>query len=63
MNRYKVLKDRILNGELYASQGDIVYDCMNVDFGCANDDTRFFKKEHISVTKKSNGDYPFFHYS
>lgn len=40
--------------------GTIVYPCAKPDYGCAGDDTRYTGEEHISVTLKSDGDYPFF---
>lgn len=40
--------------------GDVVYDCKSHDYGCANDDTRLTGIEHVSVTLKEDGDYPFF---
>ena len=40
--------------------GATVYECMKHDYGCANDDTRATRIEHISVTENPNGDYPFF---
>jgi hypothetical protein len=39
--------------------GLTVYDCKGWDYGCANDDTRALGVEHISVTLKADGDYPF----
>lgn len=40
--------------------GDIVYDSIKHDYGLANDDTRITGIEHVSVTFKEDGDYPFF---
>lgn len=40
--------------------GDIVYDSAKHDYGLANDDTRITGIEHVSVTFKEDGDYPFF---
>lgn len=39
--------------------GLIVYHCKGWDYGCANDDTRALGVEHVSVTLKEDGDYPF----
>ncbi len=55
---YKVIKDSDL--EPLAVAGTTVYDSMYADYGCANDDTRYTGIEHISVTLKSDGGYPFF---
>jgi hypothetical protein len=59
-NKYQVLKDREIAGTLYAKAGDVVYECINYDYGCAGDDTRGLGYEHISVTKDAAGGYPFF---
>lgn len=40
--------------------GTLVYERNSWDYGLASDDTRFTGVEHISVTLKSNGDYPGF---
>lgn len=58
--KYKMKDDRYIRGELQAAQSEIVYDCVECDYGCASDDTRYFGIEHISVTKSRNGNYPFF---
>ena len=60
VRKYKVLHDRVLRGSKEASAGDIVYDCMGHDYGCASDDTRILGYEHMSVTKDPKGGYPFF---
>lgn len=40
--------------------GDVVYNSAKYDYGLANDDTRITGIEHVSVTFKEDGDYPFF---
>lgn len=40
--------------------GTTVYASMGCDYGCANDDSRATGIEHVSVTLKSDGGYPFF---
>lgn len=42
-----------------AKQGEIVYDHMYSDYGCASDDSRVFKTPYVSVSYKEDGDYPF----
>lgn len=58
--KYKLKTDRKIRGTLYAKAGDVVYACCGYDYGCANDDTRMLGFEHISVTLKEDGGYPFF---
>lgn len=58
LKRYRMLKDSEI--EPKAIRGMIVYDCKSWDYGCAHDDTRVTGIEHISVTLKADGDYPFF---
>lgn len=41
-------------------EGDVVFQCIRYDYGCANDDTRMLGIKHISLTLKRDGDYPFF---
>lgn len=60
MRKYRVKFDLTIHGELCAKAGDIVYDTKGYDYGCASDDTRMFGYEHISVSSKEDGDYPFF---
>lgn len=43
----------------FFKEGDIVYDCIRYDYGCANDDTYATGEEHIKVTERSDGEYPF----
>lgn len=57
-DRYKMLKDSSL--EPRAVTGTVVYRCKGWDYGCANDDTRITGDEHVSVTMKPDGGYPFF---
>lgn len=59
MSKYKIINTTMAaNSE--AKIGDIVYKAIYCDYGCANDDTRSTGLEHISVTYKSDGQYPFF---
>lgn len=37
-----------------------VYLCRKHDYGSASDDTLILGRRHVSVTLKSDGDYPFF---
>lgn len=60
VKKYRVLRDRFMGGTMYAAAGEIVYAAAKHDGGCANDDTRVFGHEHVSVSLKSDGDYPFF---
>jgi hypothetical protein len=46
--------------EAKATAGTIVFACAKHDYGLARDDTRMTGVPHISVTMKSDGDYPFF---
>lgn len=41
-------------------KGTVVYELKGYDYGLASDDTRYTGIEHISVTLKSDGDYPSF---
>lgn len=40
--------------------GTVVYEAAMHDYGCANDDTRHTGVEHVSVSLKPDGGYPFF---
>lgn len=54
---------KVLRSDRAASQVDVgttVYTCKGYDYGCANEDTRRFNMEHVSVTLDPTGDYPFF---
>lgn len=55
---FKALKDSAL--EPRAKAGTTVYVCRGPDYGCARDDEKATGLEHISVTLKPDGDYPFF---
>ena len=56
--KYELLADsKILET---ATKGTIVYACAKHDYGCASDDTRITGVEHISLSLKEDGDYPFF---
>lgn len=55
---YTVLRgDRAAVG---VAPGQVVYDCQGHDYGCASDDTRNSGIEHVSVTARPDGGYPFF---
>lgn len=41
-------------------KGDIVYECLQYDYGVAHDDTRATGVPHTSVTLEEDGSYPFF---
>lgn len=41
-------------------KGTVVYSLKGYDYGLASDDTRITGVQHISVTLKSDGDYPSF---
>lgn len=56
--KYRVKVDSKL--EPKAVKGTVVYPLIGWDYGSANEDTRVFDIEHISVTLKENGDYPYF---
>ena len=63
--RYKMVRsfkvqraDRAANKEVKV--GDTVYSCMKSDYGLASDDTETTGMLHLSVTFKSDGDYPCF---
>jgi len=55
MKKYKLLKNRF-----DFNKDTIVYDLKASDYGLSNDDTIAEGIEHISVTLKEDGDYPFF---
>lgn len=56
--KYEMLVDSDL--EPLAKKGTIVYDCLKNDYGLSNDDTRMTGIVHVSVTLKSDGNYPYF---
>lgn len=58
IRQYLLLSDSTI--EPSAKQGMTVYKCAKHDYGCASDDTRVTGVQHISVTFKEDGDYPFF---
>lgn len=55
---YLLLSDSKI--EPTAKEGMTVYESTKHDYGCASDDTRHTGVQHISVTFKEDGDYPFF---
>jgi hypothetical protein len=52
---YKLLRDRFDH-----LAGITVYRCSQHDYGLARDDTNDTGLEHVSVSLKEDGDYPFF---
>lgn len=58
MSKYRMRADSSINSGV--KEGTIVYDTRGYDYGCASDDTRETGYEHISVTLKEDGGYPFF---
>jgi hypothetical protein len=58
IRQYKLLSDSKI--EPQAVKGSVVYKSAKHDYGCASDDTRHTGIQHISVTFKADGDYPFF---
>jgi hypothetical protein len=58
---YRIIRnDRAAGGKVSCEIGEIVYDQKGYDYGLSSDDTRYTGVEHISVTRKSDGDYPGF---
>ena len=55
MKKYILIEDRFGH-----KAGTVVYDQKGWDYGLSSDDTRCTGVEHISVTLKSDGDYPGF---
>lgn len=60
LQKYIVLETRVLRGVVYAIEGEIVFEAAGHDYGLANDDSRMTGVEHVSVSKHSDGGYPFF---
>lgn len=56
--KYRLLTDSKI--EAAATKGTIVYKCAKHDYGVASDDTLMSGVQHISLSLKSDGDYPFF---
>lgn len=56
--KYTMLADSKIDSSV--KKGDTVFACAKHDYGSASDDTRITGIHHISVTKNSDGDYPFF---
>jgi len=52
---YVLLQDRFEH-----PAGTVVYPASRHDYGLARDDTYYTGEDHISVTLKEDGDYPFF---
>lgn len=58
--KYVVLEDRVLHGEVMAKRGEFVYDRWGCDYGLSSDDTRATGVEHTTVTLNEDGSYPGF---
>jgi hypothetical protein len=59
--KYIVTEEPRTGGCLHDNMtGKAVYSILGCDYGCANDDSRHFGVEHISVTLDPDGGYPFF---
>jgi hypothetical protein len=56
--KYELLVDSTI--EAQAKKGTIAYKSAKHDYGLAGDDTRITGVEHISLSLKEDGDYPFF---
>lgn len=56
--QYRMRVDRVLNGEVMAKAGDIVFRPGLCDYGLASDDTRLTGIDHICVSHVN--DYPLF---
>lgn len=54
-----IRKFKVVDGE-DTPIGTIVYELVKYDYGLARDDTNHTGIEHVSVTLKSDGDYPSF---
>lgn len=59
IKKYKLLSDGRLNTP-ETKAGATVYESAKYDYGLASDDTRYTGVDHVSVTLKEDGDYPFF---
>lgn len=60
-HKYRILRaDRAAGGKVDCEVGEIVYDQKGYDYGLSSDDTRAYGIEYITVTRKSDGDYPGF---
>lgn len=58
MAKYRITEDGTNAGKHPA--GTICYSLLGTDYGCASDDTRITGIEHVSMTLKPDGSYPFF---
>ena len=58
VRKFRLLSDSKL--DVTAKTGLTVYECVKYDYSCASDDTRRTGVQHISVTHKEDGDYPYF---
>lgn len=55
MQKFKTTADRFRH-----EVGTVVYLCRQHDYGAARDDSRSTGVEHVSVTEREDGGYPFF---
>lgn len=55
IRKFKLLSSRFENLE-----GTTVYLCQKSDYGLCRDDEWATGEQHLAVTLKSDGDYPFF---
>lgn len=58
IKKYTVLSTPKSNNKI--KPGDIVYECVKCDYGCAADDSQMTGVHHISISLSPTGDYPFF---
>lgn len=56
--KYKMIKDSVINPDVLV--GTTVYTCLEYDFGCAETESIFTGKAHVSVTLNPAGGYPCF---
>jgi hypothetical protein len=56
----KMIRYQTLNKRFGHEAGTIVYQARGHDYGLARDDTHFTGIDHVSVSLKEDGDYPFF---
>lgn len=52
---YRLTKDRLGH-----KAGTTCYKCVKFDYGMANDDTRMTGINHVTMTLREDGDYPYF---
>lgn len=62
IKKYKLLSRNIISMDGPLEAGTIVYQCQKHDYSLARDDSNHTGEEHISLSLKPDGDYPFFTY-